>query len=244
MHEPAESPIDITDEMRPVATGRLSLRRVRWLWVLAGAVLAMGVGAGYARTIMSLGDWGQGLPWEREMMLGLERELPGALDAIFLTVPWTGTNLTIMPAVIVAVIWLVWRRKRYDIAAHLVTVTLGSMIFNAWLKDLYDRPRPDLWEKRGQFAWASFPSGHAIVAISVIFTFAIILHRERGWRWPYAVATLLLVVSFYSRLYLGVHWPTDIIGGALVGGVWLICTLVAFAPGIPSDRRGAPDRRG
>lgn len=240
MPPPAESLLD-TD--RPAATGALSLRRVRWGWVIAGLVLSMGVGVLYARAIASLGDWEQGLPWERELLLGFARRLPWLIDQVFLIVPWAGTNLTIMPVIAFFVAWLVWRRRRLDLAAHLVTVTLGSLIFNAVLKDLFDRPRPDLWEKRGQFAWASFPSGHAIVTVSVIFTVAVILHREKGWRWPYAGATTLLLISFYSRLYLGVHWPTDIVGGALVGAVWLICTLIAFAPGIESDRRRVGERR-
>jgi membrane-associated phospholipid phosphatase len=228
----------------PAATGLLSLRRVRWGWVVAGAVLSMAVGMLYARTIRSLGDWEQGLHWERSLLLGMERRLPWLLDQVFLTVPWAGTNLTVMPEIVVFVLWLAVRRKRLDLAAHLLTVAVGSLIFNAVLKDFYDRPRPSLWEKRGQFAWASFPSGHAIVTISVIFTVAVVLHREKGWRWPYAVAVLLLLISFYSRLYLGVHWPTDIIGGALVGAVWFVTTLVAFAPGIPSERRRSDDRRG
>jgi membrane-associated phospholipid phosphatase len=229
---------------RLAATGRLSLRRVRWGWVVAGALLSMGVGILYARSIQGLGKWEQGLPWEIAMMRAVEPRLPWLLDQVFLTVPWTGTNLTVMPVIVLFAVWLVWRRRRLDLAAHLVTVTLGSLVFNAVLKDLYGRPRPELWEKRGQFAWASFPSGHAIVTVSVIFTVAVILHREKGWRWPYALAALLLAISFFSRLYLGVHWPTDIIGGALVGGVWLVCTLVAFAPGIESDRRRFEDRRG
>jgi membrane-associated phospholipid phosphatase len=216
---------------------------VRWGWVVVGFVLAMGVGVLYARTIRSLGDWREGLPWERSLMMHFAPRLPWLLDRVFLTVPWAGTNLTVMPVIALFVLWLAVRRKRLDLAAHLLTVTLGSLLFNAVLKDVFDRPRPSLWEKRGQFAWASFPSGHAIVTISVIFTVAVVLHREKGWRWPYAAAALLLLISFYSRLYLGVHWPTDIIGGSLVGAVWLVCTLIAFAPGIESDRREVGERR-
>ena len=237
-------PADTLPDDPPPATGLLSLRRVRWGWVVAGALLSMGVGVLYARTLRSIGDWGQGLHWERVLLLSMERQLPWLLDQVFLTVPWAGTNLTVMPLIVAFVLWLVVRRKRLDLAAHLITVTLGSLVFNALLKDFFDRPRPSLWEKRGQFAWASYPSGHAIVAISVIFTVAVVLHREKGWRWPYAVAAALTLISFYSRLYLGVHWPTDIIGGALVGAVWLVTTLVAFAPGIPSERRRVSERRG
>ena len=127
----------------------------------------------------------------------------------------------------------------------------GSLILNAVLKAAFDRPRPELWEHRGQYQWASYPSGHAIVGVSVMFTIAILLHRERGWLWPFAAATCVLILNLYSRLYLGVHWPTDIIGGLVVGSAWLLITLYAFRPvdrgGIVADAAepgSRPDSRG
>jgi membrane-associated phospholipid phosphatase len=56
------------------------------------------------------------------------------------------------------------------------------------------------------------------------------LLRERGWRWPFVAATLMLAIVLYSRLYLGVHWPTDVIGGIVLGVVWLVVVELAFRP--------------
>lgn len=196
---------------------------------VAGLLLSTGVGAVYALRLEASGDWRTGLPWERALMLSIDRGVPAAFDWLMLGLPWLGTNLTLLPIIALVSLWL-WRKKgRVDLALHLVAVSLGSLIMNAVLKDAFGRPRPGLWEHRGQYAWSSYPSGHAIVCVSVFFTIALMLFRERHWRWPFVVAAILMIVILYSRLYLGVHWPTDVAGGCLIGLVWLAATEYAFA---------------
>jgi len=176
-------------------------------------------------------------------MLSIDRTVPRILDLIMLSLPWLGTNLTVLPVLVAVSLWLWLRKGRGDLALHLLIACVGSLVLNAVLKDVFSRPRPDLWPHRGQFKWASYPSGHAIVAVAVYFTVARLLHREREWRWPYVVATAMLVVNLYSRLYLGVHWPTDIIGGALLGLVWLLAVEYAFRP-FGERSRAAPAAAG
>jgi undecaprenyl-diphosphatase len=195
-----------------------------------GFLVAFAVGAGFALLLQSAGDWSAGLPWERALLLSMDRSAPSGVDWIMLALPWLGTNLTLAPIVAVVALWL-WRKKgRGDLALELVIAVVGSLILNAVLKDIFNRPRPDLWPRRGQFAWAAYPSGHAIVGISVYFTITAMTFRELGWRWPFAVAIALLGVSLYSRLYLGVHWPTDVLGGLLIGTVWLAFVQLACRP--------------
>jgi len=175
------------------------------------------------------------------MLLSMHRSVPKAVDWVLLMLPWLGTNLTLLPIIGVFSIWL-WRAKgRGDLALQLMVTVLGSLILNASLKDLFDRPRPDLWPHRGQYQWAAYPSGHAIVGVAVFFMVARLLYRERGWRWPFAVAATMLLVNLYSRLYLGVHWPTDLIGGLLLGAVWLAVVVYAFRP-VEHLRTRQPDR--
>jgi membrane-associated phospholipid phosphatase len=196
---------------------------------VAGLLISTTVGAVYALGLESSGDWRIGLPWERSLMLAIDRTMPAAFDWLMLGLPWLGTNLTLLPIIALFSFWL-WRKNgRGELALQLIIVSLGSLIMNAALKDAFGRPRPDLWEHRGQYAWSSYPSGHAIVCASLFFTIALMLYRERGWRWPCAAVTILMVVVLYSRLYLGVHWPTDVIGGLLIGSVWLAATEYAFA---------------
>ena len=99
-----------------------------------------------------------------------------------------------------------------------------------------DLARPSLWERRGEYTWASFPSGHAMAMMSVLLIAAWLAHRERGSRWPYALWALTFVPMVYSRIYLGVHWPTDVVAGLLVGSIW--CAAVWLA----SRRRQTVER--
>jgi undecaprenyl-diphosphatase len=79
------------------------------------------------------------------------------------------------------------------------------------------------------YNWASYPSGHAILTTALYFTIALLLYRSRGWRWPFPVAALIFLANAYSRLYLAVHWPTDLVGGLFIGLVWLTGTWRAFS---------------
>jgi undecaprenyl-diphosphatase len=202
--------------------------RRRAAWVVGGFIAALLVGIAYGFWLQRGGDWAAGLPWERRVMLRLHTTLPDAVDRVMLVLPWFGTNITLAPLVAVAAVWLVVARRRADLALHLLVVQAGSWILNPLIKALFDRPRPDLWPQRGQHAFSAYPSGHAIASISVLVTVAVLLYRERGWRWPLVAVATLVVVSLYSRLYLGVHWPTDVAAGILIGLVWLFATLRAF----------------
>ena len=115
-----------------------------------------------------------------------------------------------------------WRR-----AAVLVLVTLaGAAILDLGLKQLFVRARPqaffDYYPTPKSF---SFPSGHALFAVCFFGGLAVLLtHRLRGWLariLVWAVALVLIFLIGVSRVYLGVHYPTDVIGGFAVGTVWV-----------------------
>lgn len=148
---------------------------------------------------------------------------------MMLAAPLFGTNLTVLPAMLIVGWWL-WKERREPVlGAHLLVVAVGSLSLNPTMKYLLDRDRPSLYPLRGMYNWASYPSGHAILTVALYFTLALMLLRERGWRWPFAVAPLIVLLTCYSRLYLSVHWPTDLIGGTLIGIVWLVGTWYAFS---------------
>jgi membrane-associated phospholipid phosphatase len=204
--------------------------RQRWGVILVGYALSFGVGVLSAVVTRSSGDasWSNGLPWERDLLARMHTPLPRAVDHLMLVFPWFGTNISLIPGIALICWWLWARRGQPHLAMRLGVVQLGSYLLNPSLKAMFDRPRPDLYERRGWFGWSSYPSGHAIASISVLITLAIILHREKGWTWPYYVFIPIMLASLYSRVYLGVHWPTDVIAGIVVGVVWLSATMYAF----------------
>ena len=237
MSEPAYS-IDTTRQGTSESSERARpWWRQRWLMLLAGYSLAFLTGMAFAAWVIRAGDWHDGMTWERNVMYALHIQLPTLLDRMMLVFPWFGTNITLIPGVLAIVVWL-WRKlKRPHLAMRLFIIQLGSYSLNPALKGLYDRPRPDLFELRGWYGWASFPSGHAIASVSVLLTLGLMLREEKGVSWPLYVLASIAALSLYSRIYLGVHWPTDVIGGAVVGGVWLVMATLAFREGARTRRR-------
>ncbi|MDB4914173.1 MAG: Phosphoesterase, PA-phosphatase related protein [Gemmatimonadetes bacterium] len=209
---------------RTHARWRLSLELGGWY------VASWLVGIGFGKAVELTGTWAHGASWEREMLRWFhERPLPLLLDDVMLATPYLGTNLTMLPLML-AVGLLLW--KKFDeplIAVQLLLISIGSLSLNPTMKYLLSRPRPALYPLRGMWTWASYPSGHLILTTALYFTVSMMLLRTYRWRWPFAVAAFIVLITGYSRLYLSVHWPTDLIGGELIGIVWLFGTWMAFA---------------
>lgn len=196
------------------------------MFLAAGWIAAYGVGIVLGLLLRRLGWW-EGAPWERAVLISAHHTVSPLLDPFFLVLPYAGTNYTLAPVVALASLKL-WRRGARRVALHLAVVQGGSWLLNPALKFTLERPRPQLYLPRGQYAFASFPSGHSIAVISVLVTVAFLLRRSGRGRWVYWVTGLFFLFNAYSRLYLSVHWPTDVIGGAVIGALWLGVTLRAF----------------
>ena len=192
-------------------------------------IAAWTVGIGFGLGLQGTRGWRQGAGWERATLHWAHAHaLPYWLDRVMLAAPLAGTNAVVLPVMLLVATWL-WRQRHEPmIGLQLLVVSAGSFLLNPAMKYLFDRLRPALYPLRGMYFWASYPSGHAILTTALFFTIALLLHRTRGWRWPFVVAAALVLIICYSRLYLAVHWPTDLIGGLLIGVVWLLGTWMAF----------------
>jgi undecaprenyl-diphosphatase len=190
------------------------------------------VGAAWAVIVMQLGGWTHGLAREDVLLARIHRQLPTVIDWVVVQLPWLGTNIVFLP-VLGPACWYLWqKRRRPDLAIVIAATTAGNYLMGMALKFVFDRPRPLLWHPRGEYTGTSYPSGHVMAVSSVVGVIAVLLHEERDDRWPLVAWVILLVATAYSRMYLGVHWPSDIVGGLFAGGMWFIGMLWA-------KRRGA-----
>lgn len=109
---------------------------------------------------------------------------------------------------------------------------VGGMVVGALLKDIFQRPRPEIVPHVAYAVNTSFPSGHSMMSAVTYLTLGALLarsqERKRLKAYFLLLAALLTFMVGVSRVYLGVHWPTDVLAGWMAGAVWaLLCWLVA-----------------
>lgn len=145
------------------------------------------------------------------------------LDRFLLDVTALGTGLVVMVLVGVAALFLVLTDHRYS-AILLLVATGGGQLLSTVLKLLYDRPRPSNVEALTHTMSTSFPSGHAMSAVIVYGTVAYLaarLQKKRWERWlTMFIAIVIIVAIAASRVYLGVHYPSDVLAGTIIGAAW------------------------
>lgn len=137
--------------------------------------------------------------------------------------------LTILVVGVVAFMALVGKRWT---AVFLTVSVLSGTIVSTVLKIFFDRPRPELTGVAKVFT-ASFPSGHATISAVVYLTLGAVLAEIGATRrltiFFFSAAAFLTVIIGLSRIYLGVHYPTDVIAGWSIGSAWALLCLVVFS---------------
>ncbi len=122
-------------------------------------------------------------------------------------------------------IYLMAERRRAE-AVYLIVAVGTGVAFNCVLKGFFNRPRPDLFPHGAIIYTSSFPSGHSMMSATVYLTLGVLLaeaHARRGLKIYFlGLGVLLTLMIGVSRLYLAVHWPTDVMAGWLGGAAWAI----------------------
>lgn len=147
------------------------------------------------------------------------------LDTIFLFFTTIGNVEYILPITLVLIAYLLYTKQR--LYALIVLFGMGgAAAANIILKLLFHRDRPTFWQSLITETGYSFPSGHAMLSAALILCIIAIVWRTK-YRWlAIIVGAVVVIMIGLSRLYLGVHYPTDIIAGWSASAVWVAIVVV------------------
>jgi undecaprenyl-diphosphatase len=213
---------------------------VRWLadrlTVVAAAWLAAGLAfsAFVIWAFVGLTDEvveGESRAFDRTVLLWIHSTFPGWLEGPMLIVTALGYYWVVLPLLALAV--ALFYRKGWKLSAMLLLVsTAGSAVLTTVLKSVFERTRPELFDSGYQATSYSFPSGHATVAVGFygMLTLVLALRMRKIARRALVIFGILVVLLIgFSRLYLGVHYPTDVLAGYLAAFLWLVCVGAVYA---------------
>ncbi|MBO9539021.1 phosphatase PAP2 family protein [bacterium] len=204
------------------------IRRLGWFYTLAfgAAVLALLAFAKLADEVLETDT----ARFDRAVLAWVQTHVDPEWTPLVVATTLVGSVGAIVLFGVVFGLFL-FARKRHADALTLAAVLAGGGGLTYVLKQAFRQTRPDLYASPVHKASYSFPSGHALMSVC-FFGFLAYWTVAQGprepWRWLVALCCLLLAgLISLSRLYLAVHWPSDIVAGALVGFFWLACCLTA-----------------
>ena len=174
--------------------------------------------------------------FDKTILLWIHQFASPTLDAVMVAITRIGDPHTVVPLTLVVFVLLLWR-KRFLEAKFFALDAAGGAVLSYLLKLAFSKDRPRLWESPINEVTYSYPSGHALGSMVLYGFLSYLVARlfPQYAKVSYAIATLLILTIGFSRLYLGVHWPTDIIGGYGIGFLWITVCISLLRLQRPND---------
>ncbi|MEU6254583.1 phosphatase PAP2 family protein [Streptomyces sp. NPDC047043] len=168
---------------------------------------------------------------------------PGLTHTFRILTDWVWDPWTMRLACAAAVVWLVWRYAAWWTALWLAGACAWGTVLQQSLKAAVDRPRPVWPDPVDSARYAAFPSGHALTA-TVVCGLLLWLLRRHGvgrvlWRTALVVAVVSVVGVGLTRVWLGVHWASDVVGGWLIGALVVAVAVGTYEWRAAHGRTGA-----
>lgn len=211
------SPVEALGQGLAYVLSLLRQHALRLALLFVGLLLPLWVFAELADEVHEL----ESFVFDAPLLLQLHAMSSSGLDRFFIYVSAAGYEYGVVPLdIVIVLVLLALRRWREGIFA--ACAFIGSALLNLATKQVFQRDRPSLWESVAPEHTFSFPSGHAMGSMTLAMTLLLLAWHTR-WRWPVALAALVFVLLVgLSRIYLGVHYPSDIIGGWAAGMAWVV----------------------
>jgi len=212
------------------------------IFLVVGAIIAVAATVAFASLAENVLEGGT-QTFDVAILEWLHGHQSKALTAVMVEMTYLGTGTVVIVVVGVAALFL-WHTEHKHSARLLLAATIGNILLNGALKLVYHRPRPSVFAWQTTAVSSSFPSGHAMSATVVYGTVAYLLMRLQKHHWAKMLtltgATLLILLICLTRLYLGVHYPSDVLGGIVVGLAWASFCMATLEASLVLARRRSP----
>ena len=231
-HRQPREPAEAADALREDAHFGMGFLRERWrrlLLLFAGLLLPLW---GFGALAEELHE-GEVFAFDAPLLLFARELASHGFDRFFVAISALGYEWGVVPVDLVLIAWLGLKRwKREGLFAGLALG--GSALLNLATKQWFARERPSLWASIAPETTYSFPSGHAMGSMTLA-SVAVMLAWHTRWRVPVSLAGMAFVLLVgMSRVYLGVHYPSDILAGWCAAGAWSVaCYLLVFRERVP-----------
>ena len=209
--------------------------------IAAGISAACWIAFTALATIVSISN---SLSLDESVLTWVGEHRNSAVTSAMQLVTWLGSATVLYPATIVLALWW-WRRERdWRPGVTLAAALAGSTALYNIFKPIIERPRPPAEQAVGTYTHWSFPSGHATQCMgffAMLLVLVCFAGRPRLVLWAIAAPVIVVTVGA-SRIYLGAHWLTDVLGGYALGGAWvsLLVTIGLTVSWIGAPRRPPP----
>ncbi|MEX2281638.1 MAG: phosphatase PAP2 family protein [Gemmatimonadota bacterium] len=188
--------------------------------------------------------------FDERVLQWLEGRRSPVMDRVMVEISALGTGATLLVLVLVASVFL-WLTKHHWSVYILLMGVFGGQLMNRLLKTSFERPRPSIVDAVADVSSLSFPSGHAMTSMITYGSVAYLVARLEPTRrlrlTTWSLCAVMIILIGISRMYLGVHYPSDIIAGYLGGIAWLAfvaASLTAvrfFSPRRPETKKEEKD---
>lgn len=191
--------------------------------------------AGFLVLASHVWNQGKGFVWDIPVLQWVHQTARPILDTLALNLTPLGIGWGVGPVLVLLGLVLLYRRNWRSLL-YLIVTPLGSFLLNRTLKLYFHRERPHLWEVFAPDLSFAFPSGHAMSSASFVMVLILLAWNTR-WRWlVLTLGTLFVIAIGWTRIYLGMHYPSDVLAGWLLAIAWSLAVMLIIHPQAPSQK--------